>query len=302
MIDISAPAKPLRPRRVERPSGARTTRTLRRIWDNVVVRAFLILASLVFLFPLFWMITTALKSPSDLAISPPELLPRDWTWSNFGEVFTYIPFARFFLNTLIVTVLTVIVSVVSNFLIAYGFACLEWKGRDAMFYTVLITLFLPFPLSIIPTFNLFSWLHWIDTFLPLIVPHAFGSAFFIFLLRQFLLQIPREYLDAARLDGASELRIVWTIVFPLARPAVIAVAILAATKAWNEFLTPLLYLHSSENQTLAIGMQLFKSEFQTDIRFDLMMAASTMIIAPPVILFFLCQRYFIRGITLGVAK
>ncbi|TXK16378.1 carbohydrate ABC transporter permease [Homoserinibacter sp. GY 40078] len=302
MIDISTPAKRISPRRAGRSGGTRAARTARKLWDNVIVRAFLIVASLAFLFPLVWMITTALKSPADLAISPPELLPRDWTWGNFAEVFSYIPFARFFVNTLIVTVLTVLVTVVSNFLIAYGFACLDWRGRDGLFYTVLITLFLPFPLAIIPTFNLFSWLHWIDTFLPLIVPHAFGSAFFIFLLRQFLLQVPREYLDAARLDGASEWRIVWQIVFPLARPAVIAVAILAATKAWNEFLTPLLYLHSAENQTLAIGMQLFKSEFQTDIRFDLMMAASAMVIVPPVILFFLCQRYFIRGITLGAAK
>jgi multiple sugar transport system permease protein len=300
MIDLvpDAPAKPLRPRRSA--SGAGSTARVRRLWDAIGVRVFLIVASLVFLFPLFWMISTALKSPADLAMSPPTLLPTEWSWGNFAEVFNTIPFARFFVNSVFIASLTVVVTVISNFLIAYGFACIEWKHRDRWFVTVLVTLFIPFPLSIIPTFNLFSWLGWVNTYLPLIVPHMFGSAFFIFLLRQFLLQVPREYMDAARLDGANEWRIVWRIVFPLARPAVIAVAILAGTRAWDEFLNPLLYLHSEEIQTLSIGLQRFSSD--VGVQFDLLMAASVMVIVPPVVLFFLLQRYFIRGITLGVAK
>jgi multiple sugar transport system permease protein len=300
MVDLVTrkPPKELRPR--ASTSGAGAAARVRRVWDAVGVRLLLIVASVVFLFPLFWMISTALKSPADLAMSPPQLLPTEWSWGNFAEVFSTIPFARFFLNSVFVAVVSVIVTVLSNFIIAYGFSCIDWKGRDAWFVTVLVTLFLPFPLSIIPTFHLFSWLGWVNTYLPLIVPHMFGSAFFIFLLRQFLLQVPREYMNAARLDGASEWRIVWGIVFPLARPAVITVAILAATRSWDEFLNPLLYLHSEAIQTLPIGLQRFSSD--VGVQFDLLMAASVMVIVPPVLLFFFCQRYFLRGITLGAAK
>jgi multiple sugar transport system permease protein len=273
---------------------------LRRAWDQVGVRIFLVVMSALFLLPIYWMLATAVKSNEELGITPPTLIPQDWLWGNFVEAFRAFPFATYFGNSLLITVLSVVGSIVSNVIVAYGFSCVQWPGRDRMFYVVLATLFLPFPIALIPSFDLFSWLGWIDTFLPLIVPNFLASAFFVFLLRQFMLQIPRDHLDAARIDGASEWRILWQIVFPMSRPAVATVAIFAAVGAWNDFLGPLIYLHSEDNQTLAIGIQAFRSTH--DIQFNLLMAASLMILLPLVILFFSAQKYFIRGITLGSFK
>lgn len=275
-------------------------RKLRVIWDRIGVRLFLIAMSVLFILPIYWMLITSLKSNEELGITPATIFPHDIQWGNYVEAFKAFPFATYFGNSLLITVLSVIGSIVSNLIVAYGFACLDWRGRDKVFYVVLATLFIPFPIALIPTFDLFAWLHWINTFLPLVVPHFLGSAFFIFLLRQFLLQIPREHLDAARIDGASEWRILWQVVFPMARPAVAAVAIFTAVGAWNDFLGPLLYLQDEAKQTLAIGIQAFRSTH--DVQFNLLMAASLMILAPLVILFFAAQKYFISGITLGSFK
>lgn len=162
---------------------------------------------------------------------------------------------------------------------------------------MLATIFIPFPLAIIPQFDMFAWLHWINTYLPLVVPSFFGSAFYIFLMRQFLLQIPKDLIEAARLDGAREFQILWQVVAPLARPAMAAVGIFAAIAAWNDFLGPLIYLQDDSLRTLSIGIQAFRSTH--DIQFNLLMAASVMIILPVIILFFVFQRFFIRGVTLG---
>jgi multiple sugar transport system permease protein len=275
-------------------------RKLRVIWDRIGVRLFLVAMSVLFILPIYWMLITSLKSNEELGITPATIFPHDIQWGNYVEAFKAFPFATYFGNSLLITVLSVIGSIVSNLIVAYGFACLDWRGRDKVFYVVLATLFIPFPIALIPTFDLFAWLHWINTFLPLVVPHFLGSAFFIFLLRQFLLQIPREHLDAARIDGASEWRILWQVVFPMARPAVAAVAIFTAVGAWNDFLGPLLYLQDEAKQTLAIGIQAFRSTH--DVQFNLLMAASLMILAPLVILFFAAQKYFISGITLGSFK
>ncbi|MET9020260.1 carbohydrate ABC transporter permease [Actinopolymorpha sp. NPDC004070] len=275
-------------------------RTVRTLGDRIGVRVFLIAMSLLFLLPIYWMIITSLKSNEELGITPATLFPKVLHWGNYVEAFRAFPFATYFGNSLLITALSVVGSIVSNLIVAYGFSCIDWRGRDKVFYVVLATLFIPFPIALIPTFDLFAWLHWINTLLPLVVPNFLGSAFFIFLLRQFLLQIPREHLDAARIDGASEARILWQVVFPMARPAVAAVAIFTAVGAWNDFLGPLLYLQDEAKQTLAIGIQAFRTTH--DVQFNLLMAASLMILAPLVILFFAAQKYFIRGITLGSFK
>lgn len=282
------------------PVMSARSRQLRRLWDGVGNRIFLIAMSALFLLPLYWMVATALKSNEELATTPPTIIPRSWQWSNFVEAFQTIPFATYFSNSVIITVLGVVGSVISNLIVAYGFACIEWRGRDKVFYVVLATLFIPFPIAIIPTFDLFAWLGWINTFLPLVVPQFLASAFFVFLLRQFLLQIPREHLDAARVDGANEWQILWRVVFPMARPAVATVAIFSAVGSWNDFMGPLLYLQDEAKQTLAIGLEAFRSTH--DVQFNLLMAASVMIVLPLVILFFAAQKYFIRGITLGSFK
>jgi multiple sugar transport system permease protein len=275
----------------------RSALTAQRAWQQVGPRIFLIIMSVIFLVPLYWMVVTALKSNPELTQVPPTLIPQSWQWSNFVKAFQTIPFATYFINSVFIAILNIVGAVVSNLIVAYGFACIEWPGRNRVFYLVLATIFIPFPLAIIPQFDMFAWLHWINTYLPLVVPSFFGNAFFIFLLRQFLLQIPKDLLDVARVEGASEWRILWQIVTPLARPALAAVAIFASIGAWNDFLGPLIYLQDTSVQTLAIGLQSFRSTH--DIQFNLLMAASVMVILPLVILFLALQRFFIRGITLG---
>jgi multiple sugar transport system permease protein len=272
----------------------------RKIWGKVGTRIFLILMSILFLIPIYWMVVTALKSNTELAQFPPTFWPANIQWGNFLQAFETIPFATYFVNTLIITVLSVIGAVFSNLIIAYGFACIEWPGRDIVFYIVLATIFIPFSLVIIPQFDMFARLRWINTFLPLVVPTFFGSAFYTFLIRQFLLQLPKDLLEAARIDGAGEWRILWRIVFPMARPAIGAVAIFAAVAAWNDFLGPLIYLQDDSVHTLAIGLQSFRSTH--DIQFNLLMAASVMVVIPVIILFFAFQRFFIKGVTLGSIK
>ncbi|GCF08571.1 carbohydrate ABC transporter permease [Dictyobacter arantiisoli] len=267
---------------------------------HIWTRVFLIATSLLFLIPFYWMINTALKTNPELAITPPTVWPQQWAWDNFVRAITTIPFLNYFLNTVVYTVLAALGAVLSNLMVAYGFACIEWRGRNLIFYLVLITIFIPFPIAIIPLFDLFAWLHWINTLLPLVVPTFLGSAFYIFLLRQFLLQIPKELLDAARIDGASEWRILWLVAAPMAKPAIGAVAILAAVGAWNDFMGPLIYLQDDSLHTLSIGLQAFRSTH--DIQFNLLMAASILVVIPIVFLFFACQRFFIEGVSLSSIK
>ena len=301
MKTIGRPEAMIEPDEPLSMSRQRTVQVLKRTSKHVGVRIFLIGISLLYLVPFYWMLNTALKSNAELAMVPPTLLPSSWEWGNFATALTTIPFLHYFLNTVIYTTLVVIGAVCSNLIVAYGFSCIEWPGRDLVFYLVLITIFIPFPITIIPLFDLFAWLHWINTLLPLVVPAFLGSAFYTFLLRQFLLQLPRELLDAARIDGASEWRILWQVVMPMARPALVVVAILSGIGAWNDFMGPLIYLQDDALHTLSIGLQVFRSTH--DVQFNLLMAASIMVILPIIILFFFCQRFFIEGITsVGLKK
>src|SRR5581483_2763081 len=188
--------------------------------EQVVVRIFLIAMCLVFLAPLYWMFVTALKTTPELSVFPPTFWPTNVQWGNFWAAVNYIPFGIYFWNSLIISLTEVIGAVLSNMLVAYGFSCIDWPGRDKVFYLVIATLFLPFPVAMIPLFDMFATLKWVDSALPLVVPTFFASAFNVFLLRQFLLQIPRELTEAARIDGASELQILWRIIFPLSLPAI----------------------------------------------------------------------------------
>ena len=260
-------------------------------------RIILILLSATLLVPLWWMLVTALKSDHELTAFPPTLWPQQWLWKNFAITVTFIPFFRYLLNTSIVTVFSVLGAVISNPIIAYGFSRVNWPGRDKVFLFVLATVFIPFPVVLVALFDTFAHLHWINTFLPLIVPLFFGHAFWIFLMRQFLLQIPGELSDSARLDGANEFQVFLRVVLPLSLPAIGAIAIFAFIAAWNDFLGPLIYLQDSSKYTLAIGLTFFHSTH--DVRLNLLMAASTLVILPVVVIFILFQRFFVQGITLG---
>lgn len=250
--------------------------------------------------PYYWMLTMSLKSNNELGQTPPTLFPRSLQITNYQEAVTTIPFGQYLINTLVITGLTILGAVLSNTLIAYGFSRVEWPGRDKVFYVVIATVFIPFPVLMVSLFDIFARLGWVNTYLPLVVPMFLGNAFWIFLMRQFLLQIPAEISDAARLDGANELQIAYQVILPLAKPAIAVVAIFAAISAWNDFLGPLLYLQDESKYTLSIGLTFFRS--QHDVQFNLLMAASSLVVLPVVIIFLAFQRSFIDGLTVGSIK
>jgi multiple sugar transport system permease protein len=303
-LDTTAAAAPVE------TSAPRKRRGLRRVFTGSIgPRIVLIAGAVFFLAPLYWMVVSALKSPQELAKFPPTLIPQTLVWQNFFDAVTYIPFAIFALNSVIITVGITIGAVLSNTLVAYGFSRIDWPGRDKLFYLCLATIFLPYPVILVALFDIFGKLpafgiqgskSWVNTFLPLIVPAFLGNPFYIFLMRQFMMGIPRELTDAARVDGANEFQTFWKVILPLTRPAVTVVAIFAAVAAWNEFLLPLLYLHDESKYPLAVGLAFFTGEH--DVAYNLLMAATTLVIVPVVVLFLIGQRFFTEGVTLGGVK
>jgi multiple sugar transport system permease protein len=277
---------------------------MRSYAKRVAARVVLVAMAVAFLMPLYWMVITALKGNQELTAFPPTLIPESPQWSNFPDAVNFIPFGRYFVNTVLITAFSMLGAVFSSLLVAYGFSHVEWRGRDFMFYVVVASIFIPVPVTIVPLFIFFAQLGWINTFLPLIVPMWFGALFpgplYIFLLRQYLMQIPRELTDAARVDGAREWQVLRHIVLPLARPALAVVAIFSAVYAWNDFLPPLIYLQDESKYTLAIGLQFYRSFY--DVEFNLLMAASTLVILPLVVIFLVFQRQFIEGTTAGSLK
>jgi multiple sugar transport system permease protein len=295
------PAEVARTRRRRRPGHILT--------QSVIPRIVLILAAILFIVPFYWMVVSALKSNRELTIFPPSLVPGDWVWQNFVDAVNYIPFGLYALNSLIITIGITIGAIISNTLVAYGFSRIQWPGRNIMFYMCIATLFLPYPVILVALFDIFGRLpsfglqgarSWVDTFLPLIVPAFFGNPFYIFLMRQFMLGIPRELSDAARVDGASEIQTFWKVILPLAKPAVVVVGIFAAVGAWNEFLLPLLYLQDNSKYPLAVGLAFYTS--QHDVAYNLLMAAATLVVLPIVLCFIFAQRFFVEGITVGGVK
>ena len=267
------------------------------------VLAFALLSFVAFLFiaPFVWMLSTSLKPVQE--IFEFNWIPSELVWSNYKDALTSAPFDTYFKNSLIVTVGTTLGAVLSSSLVAYSFARLRWPGRDAWFLLVLGTMMLPGIVTMIPQYILFAELGWVDTFRPLVVPAWLATdAFYVFLLRQFYRTIPMELSEAAKIDGASELRIWWQIVTPLARPALVAVTIFAFNGSWGDYMRPLIYLHSESNYTLQLGLTTFQQAAGGLPRWDWMMAASLVVMLPVVIVFFLGQKYFIEGITMTGIK
>lgn len=272
----------------------------------------------VFVLPFYWMLTQSLKSNAELVQYPPTWFVQDPQWSNFREATERIPFWMFARNTVIITAACVVGALISNPIIAYGFSRLQWPGRDKVFLVVLATVFMPFPAIIVAYVDIWTQIaDWsrieifgftpipnfgMGTFGPLIIPQFLGQAFFIFLLRQFMMQIPYDLSDAARIDGANEWQIFANIIMPLTKPALGVIAILAGLAAWNDFLGPLIFLLREEMYTLAIGLTFFQSQADRDIQFNLMMAASVLVVLPVVALFLFFQRFFIQGMTVGSIK
>lgn len=259
-----------------------------------------IFVAVLFLLPLLWMISSSLKPNYQVLESPPRWLPHPVAWSNFPEALTYVPFGRYALNTLFIAVMVIIGHLLSCTLVAYGFARFRAPGKNALFLVLLATMMLPYPVTMVPIYILFSRLRWVNTFLPLIVPAFFGSPFYIFLLRQFFLTLPPELEDAARVDGANTLQTIWHVILPASVPAMATVAIFSFQSTWNDFLPPLIYLHDQAKYTISLGLSFFRSTY--DVRWGYLMAASLVTMLPVVIVFFLAQRLFIQGITLTGLK
>jgi multiple sugar transport system permease protein len=272
----------------------------RRYPRSLIKHAVLILLGLLFVFPLYWMISTSLKPDSEVLRWPPVWIPNPFVWKSYPQAMNFEPFLQYTRNTLIYGALSVIGTVVSSSLVAYGFARIEWPEKNFLFVLMLATLMLPFQVIMIPSFILFKTLGWVGTLLPLIVPTFFGSAFNIFLLRQFFMTIPQELSDAARVDGANEFVIFLRIMAPLAKPALATVALFQFIFAWNDFLGPLIYLNDQSLYTISLGLQSYVSSYGT--QWALLMAASTVATLPIIILFFLTQRTFIQGIALTGLK
>jgi multiple sugar transport system permease protein len=263
------------------------------------------------LFPFVWTLASSLKTPSELVLFPPPLLPYEFQWKNYAEMTTVIPFWRWVYNSLFVTVLSTLGAVVSASLVAYSFARFRYPGRDTFFILTLATIMLPVEVTIIPTYLIFFNLGWINTPWPLIVPQWLGGgAFNIFLMRQFIMSLPRDLDEAARVDGASYLQILRLILLPLCIPALATAAIITAIANWDAFLAPFIFLNTRDNLLLAVGIREFQSQGAATggavvggLRRDhLLMAASTLMTLPVVMLFFLCQRYFVRGAVMSGIK
>jgi len=275
------------------------------IQQQMVSRVFLIAMSLFYISPMYWMLVTSLKSDQELSRFPPTLWPKELVWHNFDQATRTFPFLSYLENTAVFAALTMIGSVLSNFVIAYGFSRIKWPGRDLLFYPVVasIFIFIQFPvnpITMVPMFSFFAGLGLVNSYVPLVLPTFFGNPFFIFLLRQFMLQIPTDLSEAARIDGANEFQIMYRIILPLTRPALVVVALLAGVSAWNDFLGPLIYLQNDKLYTLSLGLQFFKT--MHGIQFNLLMAASCLVVLPIVVVFLCFQRFFIEGITLGSSR
>ena len=251
----------------------------------------------VFLIPMIWLVSTSLKSQGQVFAYPPVWIPDPLQWGNYVEAMSRAPLLVWLANTVMIAVLALAGTLLSSSLVAFGFARLRFPGRRVLFVLLLSTMMLPDVVTLVPQFVLFRSLGWVDTFLPLIVPSFLGGgAFNIFLVRQFYLTIPRDFDEAARLDGASNLRIWWHIILPLSRPVLVAVGIFSFVYHWNDFLLPLIYLQSEGNKTLALGLRAFISP--TDASWNISMAASMFLVIPVLIVFFVAQRQFIRGVVM----
>lgn len=293
------------PRDARQDVPAGTTFWSRRSTQDRAWKAFattlLSLLALVFITPFYWSLVSSVSGLDGVYSSPPRFWPETFHFENYVKAVTILPFHLFVYNSFYVCLFCLTGQVVSASLVAYAFARMRWYGRDFWFVVLLGTMMLPAQVTMIPHYQIFRYLGWIDTFLPLIVPsYLGGGAFFIFLMRQFFKTIPVELEEAARLDGCSNLRIFWDIMLPLSGPAVATVCVMSFIAHWQDFMNPLIYLNSFEKYTVSIGLRMFQSMYGSFPHY--MLAASTIALVPVLTLFFIAQRYFVEGIVLTGMK
>ena len=294
---VSSPRRPTKKEKLL--AGLRTVATYGAYW----------IASAIFITPFVWAISGSLKTGYQLEEFPPRLLPDPVQWRNYLDIWDIVPLARYMWNTVVLTVFSLVGTIASASVVAYGFARFRFPGRDKLFMLVLMTMMLPAQVTLIPTFVMFFKIGWIDTYYPLIVPSYFGGgAFAIFLFRQFFRTIPLELDEAAKIDGASYLRVFVQILLPVSTPVLIAILIRGFLAQWNNFLGPLIYLNSSDKMTLSVGLRLLSQSaaVQADLSGEptthLLMAASVVATIPPVLLYVLAQKQLVEGITLTGLK
>jgi multiple sugar transport system permease protein len=290
--DPVAVARPARSRTA--PLYARVDRTVAGRAGTLFTRLLLVVGGLFTLLPFFWMLCTSAKTEQDLFAHPTTLLPTHWTFANYRAIWHELPFAQLFINSIVFAGGVTVISLLLDSMAAYALARLEFRGRTVAFYLVIATLMVPFQITLIPLFELVFHLHWLNTYQGLIVPRA-TSAFGIFLLRQFFVTIPRDLDAAARIDGASEWRIYWQVVLPLAKPALATLAAFQFMNNWNDFLWPLVITNDVSRRTLPAGLTLFSGQFV--IEHGVLMAGATISLLPLALAFFLAQRYFVSGVT-----
>lgn len=295
-VEYTAEPQPLRRRSVRRSS----------IGKRIAIYAVLLAGVVVFAFPFYWLVTTSLKPESDVFRFPPDFLPSSLNWRNYPQALQKFPFLRSLGNTLIIVVGVELGRLFCVPLAAYAFARIRFPLRNLWFILVLSTMMLPYYVTLIPQYLVFRDLGWLNTFYPLTVPSFFGvgGGFFIFMLRQFYLSIPKEYDDAAMVDGCGRLRIFWYIILPQSKPALMALAIFTFLGEWNDYFGPLIYLTDSHKFTLALSLQLWQVQQQSGLGYkpqpyNHVMAIATLITLVPVIIFFFTQRYFLRGLVVS---
>ncbi|NBD28164.1 carbohydrate ABC transporter permease [Paenibacillus glycinis] len=268
---------------------------------KILAFSMLVILSALMILPLYIMVSTALKTQQDVFLFPPKWIPSPAVWHNFIDAMQARSFGRYFYNTTLYSVVGTFGEVFSSAFVAYGFSRYRGIGRNAMFLILLATMMIPYPVTMIPQFVLFKNLGWIDTYLPLNVPSFLGSAYIIFLMRQFFNTVPVDLFEASRLDGCSELRTFWNIAVPLCSPALASAAIFGFMYRWNDYLGPLIYLNTDSKFTVSIALSSFTSMFNI-VPWHLLMAAGIVAILPPTIIFFLAQKYFVQGIVVSGLK
>ncbi len=276
--------------------------------ERLAVYAILTCFSILMLLPFAWMVSSSLRSEAEMFPYPPNPLrwsfwaPSPVHWENYLNAWNALPFTTFLRNTLVITIGRIFGELLSCSLIAFGFARLRARARDLLFIVLLATMMLPGQVTMIPVYIMFSKLGWINTFKPFLVPAFFGAPFFVFMLRQFFLNVPMDLDEAARIDGASTFQIYTRVFLPLAKPPLAVIAIFLFMGSWREFLGPLMYLQETGKYTLALGLMLFRSYGEYATRWDLIMASSIAMSIPPIILYFLTQKLIVRGVTLTGIK
>ncbi|TCC52340.1 carbohydrate ABC transporter permease [Kribbella capetownensis] len=273
----------------------------RGVGKKLLVYLLLIAGAIPTLLPLVWLVRSALMDSGQIFVSPPQWIPKPFAWDNFSGALTQVPFARYFLNTLIIEAGVLVGTVLSCSLAAFSFARLRWKHKNLVFGILMSGVMLPYAVTLIPTFLFWQKLGLVNTYVPLILPHWFGTGVFnIFLLRQFFLSIPYELDESAYIDGATPLQVYWRIILPLSKPALAVVSVFTFLGVWNDYLGPLIYLNDSDKYTLAMGLASFQGTYTA--QWGYLMAAAAVVLLPIVLLFAFAQKYFVEGIALTGLK